>query len=161
MQAVTEETCEPERVTAADDFKTDYRAEARDALNRVQQELVTKEIEQKVKKLELENEKLQEKLVTFEATEIEETKAPSSLSMKLNVISGQRFGMVPQGSKIQSLISVAGHQVIRILSEPSEFTLMHLDTYAGYLRQVSHALSHALLCKLQFDRPSCVSIPNL
>ena len=129
MQAVTEETREPEPATAADDFKIDYRAAARDALNRVQQELVTKEIEQKVK-LELENEKLQEQLNTFE------TKAPSSLSMKLNVISGQRFGMVPQGSKIQSIISVAGHQVIRNLSEPSEFTLMHLDTYADYLRQV-------------------------
>ena len=87
-------------------------------------------------KLELENERLQEQLNTFEATEVEETKAPSSLSMKLNVISGQRFGMVPQGSKIQSIISVAGHQVIRNLSEPSEFTLMHLDTYADYLRQV-------------------------
>ena len=107
MQAVTEETREPETVTAADDFKIDYRAAARDALNRVQQELVTKEIEQKVT-LELENEKLQEQLNTFEATEVEETKAPSSLSMKLNVISGQRFGMVPQGSKIQSIISVAG-----------------------------------------------------
>ena len=135
MQAVTEETCEPEPVTAADDFKIDYRAAARDGLIRVQQELVTKEIEQKVK-LELENEKLQEKLNAFEASEFEETKAPSSLSMKLNVISGQRFGMVPQGSKIQSIISVAGHQVIRNLSEPSEFTLMHLDTYADYLRQV-------------------------
>ena len=106
MQVVTEETCEPEPVTAADDFKIDYRAAARDPLNRVQQELVTKEIEQKVK-LELENEKLQEKLNTFEATEIEETKASTSLSMKLNVISGQRFGIVPQGSKIQSIISVA------------------------------------------------------
>ena len=106
MQAVTEETSEPEPATAADDFKVDYRAAARDALNRVQQELVTKEIEQKVK-LEMENEKLQEQLNTFEA--------PSSLSMKLNVISGQRFGMVPQGSKIQSIISVAGHQVIRNL----------------------------------------------
>ena len=124
-----------EPVTAADDFKIDYRAAARDALNRVQQELVTKEIEQKLK-LELENEKLQEQLNTFEATEVEEIKAPSSLSMKLNVISGQRFGMVPQGSKIQSIISVAGHQVIRNLSEPSEFTLMQLDTYADYLRQV-------------------------
>ena len=72
---------------------------------------------------------------TFEATEVEKTEAPSSLSMKLNVISGERFGMVPQGSKIQSIISVAGHQVIRNLSEPSEFTLMHLDTYADYLRQ--------------------------
>ena len=135
MQAVTEETCEPEPATAANDFKIDYRAAARDAINRVQQELVKKEIEQKVK-LELENEKLQEQLNTFEATEVEETKAPSSLSMKLNVISGKRFGMVPQGSKIQSIISVTGHQVIRNLSESSEFTLMHLDTNAGYLRQV-------------------------
>ena len=134
MQAVTEETCEPEPVTAADDFKIDYRAAARDALNRVQQELVTKENEQKVK-LELENEKLQEKLNTFEATEVEETKAPSSLSMKLYVISGQWFSMVPQGGKIQSIISVAGHQVIRNLSEPSEFFSMHLDTYADFLRQ--------------------------
>ena len=133
MQAVTEETCEPGPVTATDDFKVDYRPAARDALNRVQQELVTKEVEQKVK-LELENEKLQEKLNTFEATEVEETMAPSSLSMKLNVISGQRFGIVPQGSKIQSIISVAGHQVIRNLSEPLEITLMHLDTYADYLR---------------------------
>ena len=44
--------------------------------------------------------------------------------------------MVPRGSKIQSIISVAEPQVIRNLSEPSEFTLMHLDTYADYLRQV-------------------------
>ena len=135
MKAVTDETCEPEPLTAADDFKVDYRAAARDALNRVQQELVTNEIEQKVK-LELENEKPQEKLNAFEATEVEKTKASSSLSMKLNVISGQRFGMVPQGSKIQSIISVALHQVIRNLSELSEFTLMHLDTYADYLREV-------------------------
>ena len=135
MQAVTGETREPEPATAAEDFKIDYKAAARDALNRVQQELVTKEIEQKVK-LELENEKLQEQLNTFEAMEFEETKTPSSLDMKLKVISGKRFGMVPQGNKIQSIISVAGHQVIRNLSEPSEFTLMHLDTYADYLRQV-------------------------
>ena len=33
MQAVTEETREPEPATAADDFKIDYRAAARDALN--------------------------------------------------------------------------------------------------------------------------------
>ena len=45
MQAVTEEIREPEPVTAADDFKIDYRVAKRDALNRVQQELVTKEIE--------------------------------------------------------------------------------------------------------------------
>ena len=87
-------------------------------------------------KLELENEKTQKRLNAFEASEVEETKAPSSLSMKLNVISGQTLGMVPQGSRIQSIISVAGHQVITNLSEPSEFFMMHLDTYAGYLRQI-------------------------
>ena len=67
MQAVTEETREPEPATAADDFKIDYKAAARDALNRVQQELVTKEIEQKVN-FELKIEKFQEQLNTFEAT---------------------------------------------------------------------------------------------
>ena len=102
MQAVTEETHEPEPVTAADDFKVDYRAAARNALNRVQEELVTKEIEQKVK-LELENEKLQEQLNAFEATEVEETKAPSSLSMKLNVISGQRFGATRKPDTVDNL----------------------------------------------------------
>ena len=96
---------------------------------------MTKEIEQKVK-LELENKKKQEKLNAFEASEFEETKASSGLSMKLNVISGQMFGMVPQGSRIQSINSVAGHQLIRNLSEPSEFTMIHLETYADYLRQV-------------------------
>ena len=120
--------------STANDFKIDYKAAARDALNRVQHELATREIEQKVK-LELENERTQEQLKTFEASEVEETKAPSSLSMKLNVILGKTFGMVPQGSKIQSIISVAGHQVTRNLSEPSEFTLMHFDIYADYLRQ--------------------------
>ena len=135
MQAVTEEIREPEPVTAVDDFKIEHRAAARDALNRVQQEMVTKEIEQKVK-LELENEKIQERLNAFEASEVKQTKAPRSLGMKLNLISGKTFGMVPQGSKIKSIIWVAGHQVIRNLSEPAEFTLMHLDTYADYLRQV-------------------------
>ena len=73
---------------------------------------MTKEIEQKVK-VELENEKTQERLNAFEASEVEETKAPSSFCMKLNVISGQTFGIVPRGSRILSIISVAGHQVIR------------------------------------------------
>ena len=64
---------------------------------------MTKEIEQTVK-LELKNEKIQEKLNAFEASEVVETKAPSSLSKKQNVISGKTFGIVPQGSRIQSII---------------------------------------------------------
>ena len=41
-QAVIEKTSEPEPGTASDDFKIDYKAAARDALNRVQPELVTR-----------------------------------------------------------------------------------------------------------------------
>ena len=44
MQAVLEQTRESEPGTAANDFKIDYKATARDALNRVQQELATREI---------------------------------------------------------------------------------------------------------------------
>ena len=62
---------------------------------------MTREIGQKVK-LELENEKIQEKLNAFEASEVEETKAASILSMKLNVIYGQRFGMVPQENTVNN-----------------------------------------------------------
>ena len=101
MQAVTEEILEPEPVTAADDFKIDYRAAVRDALNRVQPELATKEIEKKVK-LKLENEKIQEKLNAFEASEVEEKKAPSSLSMKLNVISGQTYGALRKQNTVNN-----------------------------------------------------------
>ena len=32
-----------------------------------------------------------------------------------------------------SIISVAGHQVVKNLSEPSEITLVHLEIYADYL----------------------------
>ena len=54
---------------------------------------------------------------------------------KLNVISGKTFGMTKDGTKITSIISVAGHQVVKNLSEPSEITLVHQDIYADYLRE--------------------------
>ena len=134
MQAVLAKRSGTEPETAAKEFEIDYKAAARGALNRAQQELATREVEQNVQ-LELENKRIQEQLKAFEASVVEETKAPSSLSMRLNVISGQTFGNVPQGSKVQSKISVAGHRVIRKLSEASEFTIMDLDNYADYLRQ--------------------------
>ena len=34
-----------------------------------------------------------------------------------------------------SIRSVAGHQVVKNLGEPSEITLVHLDIYADYLRE--------------------------
>ena len=103
-------------------------------MKKVQQELAIRQIEDTVQ-FELGNERTQDQLNAFEASVIEETKSPSSLNLELKVISGQTFGMVPQGIKIHPIISVAGHQIIRNLSEPSESTMMHLDIYADYLRQ--------------------------
>ena len=48
MQAVVKKTNEAEPESAAQEFRIDYKADARDALNRVQQELVYKELEQKI-----------------------------------------------------------------------------------------------------------------
>ena len=121
VQAVLEEINGTEPEPAAKGFKINYKAVTRYALNRNQQELAIREIKQKIR-FKLENGKTQDQLNAFEASVVEKTKAPSSLSMKLNVISGQKFGIVPQRSKIQSIISAAGHQVTRNLSEPSEYT---------------------------------------
>ena len=42
--------------------------------------------------------------------------------------------MTREGSKIMSIISVAGPQV-KNSSQPSEINLVHLDFYADYLRE--------------------------
>ena len=52
----------------------------------------------------------------------------------LIVISGKTFDMIREGTKVMSIKSVAGHQVVKNLSEPSEITLIHLNIYADYLR---------------------------
>ena len=46
-RSALEQTSEPETETAANDLKTDYEAEARDALNRVHQKWAAREVEQK------------------------------------------------------------------------------------------------------------------
>ena len=67
--------------------------------------------------------------------------------------------MVPQGSKIHSIISVPGHPVIRNLSEPSEFTVMQLDIYADYLRQDEpRTESRAVRALLTTDGPQIKKI---
>ena len=51
------------------------------------------------------------------------------------MISGQTFGILPQGSKLQSIFSLAIYQVTKNLSESPQFSMMHLDFYADYPRQ--------------------------
>ena len=68
-------------------------------------------------------------------TKGEDKQEPRKQRIKLNVISGKTFGKTKEGTKIMSIISVAGHQVVKNSSEPSEITLVHLDISADYLRE--------------------------
>ena len=116
-------------------LKVDYGLAARTALQNVKQDLATKEVEQWVRS-ELESTDLRESLnVLVKTTKAEDKEEPKKQGLKLNVISGKTFGMTKAGTKIMSIISVAGHQVVKKLSEPSEITLVHLDIYADYLRE--------------------------
>ena len=120
-------------------------AESTGALNvdyglAIQPELATKEFRQWVRS-ELENTDRHEKLDNLgRSTKEEDNQEPRKQSQKLNVISGKTFCMTREGTKIISIISVAGHQVVKNLSEPSEITLLHLDIYADYLREKSPKL---------------------
>ena len=120
---------------SASPLKVVYGLAARTALQNVKQDLSTKEVEQWVRS-ELENTDLRESLNTLgKTTKVEDREEPRKQGLKLNVISGRTFGMTKEGTKIMSIISVAGHQVVKNLSEPSEITLVHLDIYADYLRE--------------------------
>ena len=115
-------------------LKVDYGLAARTALQNVLQEIATKEVEQWVRS-ELESTDLCEKFDFLSKTTKENTQEPRKQGLKLNFIPGRTFGMTKEGTKIMSIISVAGHQVVKNLSEPSEITLVHLDIYADYLRE--------------------------
>ena len=67
-------------------------------------------------------------------TKDEDKEEPRKQGLKLNVMSCKFFDMTKEGTKIISIISIAEHQVVKNLSEPSENTLVHLDNYADKLR---------------------------
>ena len=120
---------------SASPLKVDYGLAARTSLQNVKQELATKEMEQWVSS-KLESTDLREKFnILSKTTQEEDKQEPRKQGLKLNVISGRTSGMTKEGTKIMSIISVAGHQVVKNLSEPSEITLVHLDLYADYLRK--------------------------
>ena len=116
-------------------LKVDYGLAARTALQKFQQELATKEVEHWVRS-ELENTGLRENLDILRKTaKGEDNQDSKTQGLKLSVISGKTFGMTREGTKIMSIISVAGHQAAKNLSEPSDIPAVHLDIYADYLRQ--------------------------
>ena len=115
---------------SASPLRVDYGLAARTALRNVKQELATKEVEQWVRS-ELESTDLRENFnILGKTTKKEDKEEPRKQGLKLNVISGRTFGKMKEGTKIMSLISVAGHHVVKNLSEPSDITLVHLDIYA-------------------------------
>ena len=94
-----------------------------------------KEVEQWVRS-ELESKDLRERIdILGKTTKEEDKQEPRKPGLKLNVISGKTVGMTKERTKIMSTISVAGHQMVKNLSEPFEITLVHLDIYADYLRE--------------------------
>ena len=101
---------------SAGPLKVDYGLAARTALQNVLQEIATKEVEQWVRS-ELESTDLCEKFDFLSKTTKEDTQEPRKQGLKLNVIPGRTFGMTKEGTKIMSIISVAGHQVVKNLSE--------------------------------------------
>ena len=58
-----------------------------------------------------------------------------------------------------SIISVAGHPVVKNLSEPSEITAVHLDIYANYMRQKDPKLvSRAVRALLTTGEPRLMKV---
>ena len=96
-------------------LKVDYGLAARTALQNVKQDLATKEVEQWVRS-ELKSTDLRESLnILGKTTKVEDREEPRKQGLKLNVISGRTFGMTKEGTKIMSIISVAGNQVVKNL----------------------------------------------
>ena len=113
-----------------------FERAAAEAINKVKQDLATKEIEQRSKQ-EIEKQKLNETLSW--SVPVPEAVAGSTKSGNWNTLKmviGKPFGVTKIGAKIMSIITVGGHEVTRNLSEPSDQTIMHIDVYADYLRRL-------------------------
>ena len=114
-----------------------YEKAAAEAINRVKQDLATKEIEQRLKH-EIERQKMNETLLTTRPEkEAGENMANRSNCNTLKMVTGKPFGITKIGARIMSIITVGGHEVTRNLSEPSDQTLMHIDDYADNLRTIT------------------------
>ena len=92
-------------------------------------------------------------------TKEEDNQEPRKQGLKLNVISGKTFGMTREGTKIMSILSVAGHQGVKNLSEPTDITAVHLDIYADHLRQKDTKLdSRAVRAMLTTGGPRLMKV---
>ena len=136
MKAVTEEKDAGGAMTKCS-LEINYQKAAEEAINKVKQDLATKEIEKRLKQ-EIERQQRNE---TFSAATIE-PKTSEKLKVRSNcntlkLETGKPFGITKKGARIMSLITVGGHELTRNLIEPSDQTLIYIDLYADQLGTIS------------------------
>ena len=110
---------------------------AAEAINKVKQDLATKEIEQQLRQ-KTEKQRLNETLcMTRPEPETGENSTRRSNCNTLKMVTGKPFGFTKIGARIMSIITVGGHEITKNLSEPSDQTIMHIDVYADYMSAIS------------------------
>ena len=118
-------------------LEINYKRAAAEAINKVKQDLATKEIEQRVKQ-EIEKQRLNETLcMTRPEPERGEKLMRKGSCNTLKMVTGKPFGITKIGARVMSIITVGGHEVTRNLNERSDQTVMHIDVYADYLSAIS------------------------
>ena len=147
--------------TARNALDINYEKAAAEAINKVKQDLATKEIEQRLKQ-EIEKQKLNE--TSGWSVPVPEAVAGSKKSGNCNtlkMVTGKPFGITKIGARILSIITVGGHEVTRNLNEPSDQTIMHIDVYADYLSAISPlTTSRALRALLTRGGSKSVRVEN-
>ena len=122
---------------AKNSLEINYERATAEAINKVKQDLATKEIEQRLKQ-EIEKQILNETLsraVPMPEAEMGATRSGNCNTLKK--FTGKPFGITKIGARIMSIITVGGHEVTRNLSEPSDQKIMHIDVYTDYLSAIS------------------------
>ena len=118
-------------------LEINYERAAAEAINKVKQDLATKEIEKRLNQ-EIEGQRLNETLCM---TRPEPETGGNSMSRNscntLKMVTGKPFGIKKITARIRSIITVGGQELTRNLSVPSDQTIMHTDVYANYLSALS------------------------
>ena len=117
--------------TAKNALEINYEKAATESINKVKQDLATKEIEQRLKQ-EIEKQKINE---TIGGSVAGSTKIGNCNTLKM--VTGKPFGITKIEARIMSIITVGGHEVTRNLNEPSDQKIMHIDVNADYLSAIS------------------------
>ena len=164
VKAVTQVNNAMETMTMKS-LEINFEKSAAEAINKVKQNLATKEIEQRLKQ-EIEKQKLNETLswsvpvpVPVPEAVVGATKSGNCNTLK--IVSGKPFGITKIGARIMSINTVGGHEVARNLSEPSDQTITHIDMYADYLSAICPQMtSRALRALLTRSGSKSVRVEN-